>query len=274
MWSHIFLFPARLMTIALENFEYPWDVETSMALWLGSTIVCQVLFRIKQLFAATQTPWQALWLLKPWWQVLQLLRSLQWVMQLNQSTNLCWYQSPLSTRRNGHERACLVKENKAGPSQEQEEEAEQGGATQSLFLRELWDMQKDFSHQAGEHVITWLLRCWVPSSWDHLLGKGALTRQLAKGHKSSAFGRQLLWSVKERHPFKEDVLCHPGKWATTVVSSTFVMTQAMHNHPQTQKNSSACGLCSRNLSRSCHCRMLSLQECMDPVVWHVRPTGV
>lgn len=43
------------MTTALESFEYPWDVETSMALWPGSTIVCQVLFRIKQLFAATQT---------------------------------------------------------------------------------------------------------------------------------------------------------------------------------------------------------------------------
>lgn len=73
---------------------------------------------------------------------------------LNQSTNPGQYQSPLFTRRNGPRRACLVKENKAGPSRGQEEEAEQEGTTQSLSLRELWDMQKDFSHHPGEQVNT------------------------------------------------------------------------------------------------------------------------
>lgn len=47
-----------------------------------------------------------------------------------------------------------MKENKAGPTQEQEEEAEQEGTPQSLSLRELWDMQKDFSHHPGEQLIT------------------------------------------------------------------------------------------------------------------------
>lgn len=66
----------------------------------------------------------------------------------------CWYQSPLLTRRIGHKRVCLAKESKAGPSQEQKEEVEQEGTTQSLSLRELWDMQRDFSHHPGEQVIT------------------------------------------------------------------------------------------------------------------------
>lgn len=45
-------------TVALWNFEYPWDVETSMALLPGTMIVCQVLFRVRQLFAAAQTLWR------------------------------------------------------------------------------------------------------------------------------------------------------------------------------------------------------------------------
>jgi len=32
--------------------------------------------------------------------------------------------------------------------------------TQSLSLGKLQDMWKDFSHHPGEHIVTWLLRCW------------------------------------------------------------------------------------------------------------------
>jgi len=32
--------------------------------------------------------------------------------------------------------------------------------TRSLSLSELRDMRKDFSHHPGEHIVTWLLRCW------------------------------------------------------------------------------------------------------------------
>ena len=57
--SHIFLFSARLIAIALKefvNFEYPWDVELSMVLLLGISLflnVIQILSRVKQLFKNT-----------------------------------------------------------------------------------------------------------------------------------------------------------------------------------------------------------------------------
>ena len=57
--SHIFLFSARLIAIALKefvNFEYPWDVELSMVLLLGISLflnVIQILSRVKQLFKST-----------------------------------------------------------------------------------------------------------------------------------------------------------------------------------------------------------------------------
>ncbi|KAK4810456.1 hypothetical protein QYF61_004236 [Mycteria americana] len=48
---------------------------------------------------------------------------------------------------------------KAGPSQGEEEEelVDETETTQSLSLSELSDMQKDFSHRPGEHIVTWLL---------------------------------------------------------------------------------------------------------------------
>ncbi|KAK4828822.1 hypothetical protein QYF61_000879 [Mycteria americana] len=52
----------------------------------------------------------------------------------------------------------------AGPSQREEEEDEElineTETTRSLSLSELRDMQKDFSRHPGEHIVTWLLRCW------------------------------------------------------------------------------------------------------------------
>ncbi|KAK4819197.1 hypothetical protein QYF61_026813 [Mycteria americana] len=53
---------------------------------------------------------------------------------------------------------------RAGPSQGEEEEEEElineTETTRSLSLSELRDMQKDFSRRPGEHIVTWLLRCW------------------------------------------------------------------------------------------------------------------
>ncbi|GAB0189974.1 hypothetical protein GRJ2_001462700 [Grus japonensis] len=54
----------------------------------------------------------------------------------------------------------LVKDDdESGPSREQEE-PEPEVITRSLSLSELRDMRKDFSRLPGEHIITWLLRCW------------------------------------------------------------------------------------------------------------------
>ncbi|KAK4810672.1 hypothetical protein QYF61_007472 [Mycteria americana] len=53
---------------------------------------------------------------------------------------------------------------RAGPSQgeveEEEELVNETETTRSLSLSELRDMQKDFSRRPGEHIATWLLRCW------------------------------------------------------------------------------------------------------------------
>ncbi|KAK4818034.1 hypothetical protein QYF61_004158 [Mycteria americana] len=103
---------------------------------------------------------------------------------------------------------------KAGPLQEQEKEEEEFPAsprgrtwqegsssslegeeelinkmttTQSLLLSEL----RDFSCHPGEHIVTWLLRCW---------DNGASSLELE--------------GVTARYPFKEDAICHPSKWTT------------------------------------------------------------
>ncbi|GAB0208777.1 hypothetical protein GRJ2_003343400 [Grus japonensis] len=87
-------------------------------------------------------------------------------------------------------------------------------------------MWKDFSRLPGEHIITWLLRCWDNGASSlELEGReakqlGSLSREggidKAIGKKAQAFSlwRQLLSSVRERYPFREDVVCHPGKWTT------------------------------------------------------------
>ncbi|GAB0206704.1 hypothetical protein GRJ2_003136000 [Grus japonensis] len=95
---------------------------------------------------------QALQLPKPLQQALQLPKPLQQALQPSQKINP--YQK--YTRKLVH----LVKDDdEPGPSREQEE-PEPEVITRSLSLSELRDMQKDFSHLPGEHIITWLLRCW------------------------------------------------------------------------------------------------------------------
>ncbi|KAM6104279.1 uncharacterized protein LJ206_019086 isoform 2-T2 [Theristicus caerulescens] len=117
-----------------------------------------------------------------------------------------------------------------GPSQEQEdEEAESTNemvTTRSLSLSELRDMRKDFSRHPGKHIITWLLRCWdngasslelegrEAKQLGSLSREGGIDKVIGKGAKVLSLWRRLLSGVKERYPFKEDVICHPGKWTT------------------------------------------------------------
>ena len=100
------------------------------------------------------------------------------------------------------------------------------GGCCGLTLSELRDTQKDFSRHPGEHVITWLLRCWDNGASSlELEGKeakqlGSLSREggidKAIGKKTQALRlwRQLLSGMRARYPFKEDVVCQPGKWTT------------------------------------------------------------
>ncbi|XP_049683074.1 ubiquitin carboxyl-terminal hydrolase 4 isoform X4 [Accipiter gentilis] len=122
------------------------------------------------------------------------------------------------TKKSAH----LVRdESEPGSSREQEEEAEPKIITRSLSPSELRDIQKDFSRHPGEHIVTWLLRCWDSGASSlELEGReakqlGSLSREWdidkAIGEKTQALSlwRRLLLGVKERYPFKEDITCHP-----------------------------------------------------------------
>ncbi|KAK4821311.1 hypothetical protein QYF61_018060 [Mycteria americana] len=116
----------------------------------------------------------------------------------------------------------------AGPSQGEEEEEEElvneTETTRSLSLSELRDMRKDFSRHPGEHIATWLLQCWDSGANSlELEGKeakqlGSLSREggidkaIGKGEPACSLWRRLLSAIRERYPFKEDVVYRSGKW--------------------------------------------------------------
>lgn len=82
----------------------------------------------------------------------------------------------------------------AEPSQrEEEEETEiinESETTRSLSLSELRDVQRDFSHHPGEHILTWLLRCWDSgASSQELEGKEA--KQLGSLFKERVTDREM-----------------------------------------------------------------------------------
>ncbi|XP_074889985.1 uncharacterized protein LOC142033685 [Buteo buteo] len=115
-------------------------------------------------------------------------------------------------------------EGEPGSSREQGEKAEPEIITRSLSLSELRDMRKDFGCHIGEHIVTWLLRCWdnganslelegrEAKQLGSLAREGGIDKTIGKGTQAISLWRQLLSSVKERYPFKEDVICQSSKW--------------------------------------------------------------
>ena len=71
-------------------------------------------------------------------------------------------------------------------------------------------MQKDFTRHPGEHIITWLLRCWDNGADGHdlegreakqlgsLAREGGIDKAIAKEKRSLSLWRRLLAAVKER----------------------------------------------------------------------------
>ena len=78
-------------------------------------------------------------------------------------------------------------------------------------------MQKDFSRQPDEQILSWLLRCWnIGASSQELEGKEArqlgslakdkaIDKGIGKGAGVLSLWRRLLSSVKDRYPFKEEL---------------------------------------------------------------------
>ncbi|GAB0205183.1 hypothetical protein GRJ2_002983900 [Grus japonensis] len=87
-------------------------------------------------------------------------------------------------------------------------------------------MRKDFSRLPGQHIITWLLRCWdngasslelegrEAKQLGSLSREGGIDKAIGKKAQALSLWRRLLSSVRERYPFSEDVVCRPGKWTT------------------------------------------------------------
>ncbi|GAB0209136.1 hypothetical protein GRJ2_003379300 [Grus japonensis] len=81
-------------------------------------------------------------------------------------------------------------------------------------------MRKDFSRLPGEHIITWLLRCWdngasslelegrEAKQLGSLSREGGIDKAIGKKAQALSLWRRLLSSVRERYPFSEDVVCH------------------------------------------------------------------
>ncbi|KAK4814672.1 hypothetical protein QYF61_024979 [Mycteria americana] len=126
---------------------------------------------------------------------------------------------------------------KAGPSQREEGEelVDKMETTQSLSLSELQDMQKDFGHHPGKHIVTWLLQRWDNgASTLELEGKeakqlrslsreGGTNKAIGKEAQILSLWRQLLSDI----PFKENVVYHPGKWTTMEKGIQYLRELAM-----------------------------------------------
>ncbi|GAB0209411.1 hypothetical protein GRJ2_003406800 [Grus japonensis] len=135
--------------------------------------------------------------------------------------------TPIQKKKYTKKSVRLVKDDdEPGPSQEQEEEPEPEVITRSLSLSELRDMRKDFSHHPGEHIVTWLLRCWdngasslelegrEAKQLGSLSREGGIDKAIGKKAQALSLWRRLLSSVRERYPFSKDVICRPGKRTT------------------------------------------------------------
>ncbi|KAK4806862.1 hypothetical protein QYF61_012583 [Mycteria americana] len=136
--------------------------------------------------------------------------------------------------------ARLERENeKPGPSQGEEELVDETETTRFLSLSELRDMQKDFSRCLDEHIVTWLLQCWDSGASSlELEGKeakqlvslsreGGIDKAIGKGEPARSLWRRLLSAMKERYPFKEDVVYHPGKRTTLEKGIQYLKELAM-----------------------------------------------
>jgi len=85
-------------------------------------------------------------------------------------------------------------------------------------------MWKDFSRHPGEHIVTWLLRCWdngarslesegkEAKQLGSLAREGGIDKAIGKKEQVLSLWRRLLSGVRERCPFSDDFVCYPGKW--------------------------------------------------------------
>ncbi|KAK4818021.1 hypothetical protein QYF61_004145 [Mycteria americana] len=166
---------------------------------------------------------------------------LRQALRFNQETNPCIV--PIHKKKSWKQKSALLEREyeRVGSSQgeEKEELVDETETTRSLSLSELQDMQKYFSHRPGEHVVSWLFRCSDNGSSSlELEGKeakqlgslsweGGIDKATGKGAQALSLWKRLLLAMKERYPFKEDVIYHPGKWTTMEKGIQYLRELAM-----------------------------------------------
>ncbi|GAB0189364.1 hypothetical protein GRJ2_001401700 [Grus japonensis] len=124
--------------------------------------------------------------------------------------------APIHKKKYTRKSVRLVKDDdESGPSREQEE-PEPEVITRSLSLSELRDMRKDFSRLPGEHIITWLLRCWdngasslelegrEAKQLGSLSREGGIDKAIGKKAQALSLWRRLLSSVRESQVEERD----------------------------------------------------------------------
>ncbi|XP_046761077.1 uncharacterized protein LOC121108186 [Gallus gallus] len=95
----------------------------------------------------------------------------------------------------------------------------------SLKMNEIRGLRKDFTHHPKEPIVTWLLRCWdsgadsvlLDSREAHQLGGIARDSAIDRGistcrNQAFTLWKWMLLAVKERYPFKDDLMPEKRKW--------------------------------------------------------------
>ncbi|XP_021236236.1 uncharacterized protein LOC110389699 [Numida meleagris] len=96
-----------------------------------------------------------------------------------------------------------------------------------LKMTELRVLRKDFTQHPGERIVTWLLRCWDSGANSALLDSteacqlGSIARDSAIDRdirrcqdESFTLWKRMLLAVKEKYPFKNDLMPEAKKWTT------------------------------------------------------------
>ena len=94
-------------------------------------------------------------------------------------------------------------------------------------MNEIRGLRKDFSHQSNEPIVTWLLQCcdngansvWLDSREARQLGgitrNSAIDRDISTcQNQAFTLWKPMLVAIKERYPFKDDLMPQKKKWTS------------------------------------------------------------
>ncbi|XP_066036397.1 uncharacterized protein [Chamaea fasciata] len=134
--------------------------------------------------------------------------------------------APVQKKKSRSKSARIVTDEEVAGPLHSAEVAEPEIITRSLSLGELHDLQREFTRQTNESILTWLLCIWDTAADDTILDRseakqlGSLSwdvvidQGIGRTQETLSLWRRLLTSVKDRYLCKEDLQVHQGKWST------------------------------------------------------------